>query len=266
MDLMLSDRRALITGSSSGIGAGLAKTLAREQASVVIHGRDGQRANMICNEIRSVGGHAVVVLGDITTDDGADEVSRKALEAFGGIDILVNNAGGIQNPVNDWFAMPVEDWLGTYNLNIGSTVRLVKRLCPSMVERGWGRVVQIGSTAGQSGVSPGYASAKAALVNLSFGLSKALKSTGVTVNTVAGGMIETPLLESFFERTTEAQGFGNDRERTVQFVIENTMRQAVSRLGIPDDIANMVAYLCSPLADFITGANMRVDGGSSPSI
>lgn len=263
---MLSGKRALISGSTSGIGIGIAEALARCGASVVIHGRDRQRAEVVANDLRQRGGEVAIALGDLTTDEGADAVASEALAAFGGIDILVNNAGGTQNPVHDWFAMPVIDWLDTYNLNVGTTVRLVHRLSPPMVERGWGRLVQIGSTAGLSGVSPGYASAKAALASVSFGLSKSLKFTGVTVNTVSGGMIDTPMLDDFFARTADAHGFGDDRDRTVQYVVENVMRQAVSRLGTPADIGNMVAFLSSPLADFVTGANIRVDGGASPSV
>src|SRR5438105_2795360 len=99
MDLQLAGKRALITGSSSGIGTGIAKALAAEGVSVVVHGRDAARAEAVAQEIRASGGQAAVALGDLETDGGADAVAAAAQEAFGGIDILINNAGGTQNPV-----------------------------------------------------------------------------------------------------------------------------------------------------------------------
>jgi 3-oxoacyl-[acyl-carrier protein] reductase len=268
MDLQLLGKRALVTGSSSGIGTGVAKALAAEGACVVVHGRDSDRAESVAAQIRASGGQAMIALGDIETDEGAEVVANAALAAFGGIDILINNAGGTQNAVVGWFGMPMADWLGTYNKNIGTTVRMIHRFCEPMRARGWGRIINLGSYAGQShaGQGPAYAASKAAIANLTLGLSKSLAFTGITVNTISPGLIDTPMLDKFIDRTGKAQGMDGDREKTVQHIVQNMLKQSVTRLGTPQDIGAMATFLCSPLADFVTGANIRVDGGAAPSV
>jgi NAD(P)-dependent dehydrogenase (short-subunit alcohol dehydrogenase family) len=194
VDLTLVGRRALVTGSSSGIGTGIAELLADEGVSVVVHGRNEERANAVAARIRSRGGRAGVALGDLSTDDGAAGVAEAALAAFDGIDILVNNAGGTtESPDKSWFALPTQAWVATYESNVMAAVRLIHLLVPAMRERGWGRVINIGTAAGVTPTSgqPDYGPAKAAMLNMSLGLSKALSRTGVTSNTISPGMIRT---------------------------------------------------------------------------
>jgi 3-oxoacyl-[acyl-carrier protein] reductase len=141
MDLNLRGKRALVTGSSAGIGAEIARVLAQEGASVVIHGRNAERANKFAAEIRAAGGAAAVALGELTDDAQAERVAHEAEAAFGGVDILVNNAGSY--PITAWWDTPPDVWLETYNTDVVAGVRLVKLLVPGMIERGWGRVIQI---------------------------------------------------------------------------------------------------------------------------
>jgi 3-oxoacyl-[acyl-carrier protein] reductase len=270
MDLELSNKRALITGSNSGIGAGVAEMLAEEGASVVIHGRDADRADAVAREIKSKGGSAAFVVGDLDTDAGADKVAGDAVKAFGGIDILVNNAGGRVDRASSvaFFELPPELWNRTYNRNVTSAVRMIQRLAPDMAQRGWGRIIQCSSFSAQAATRfvSEYSSAKNALINLSLAVSKTLANTGVTVNTVSPGMVKTGALDQWLVAQAKELGFGDDTEKAVKWVLENSMQQTVNKLSTPRDIGFLVCVLCSPKGDLINGANFRIDGGAAPSI
>ncbi|MCY7320737.1 MAG: SDR family NAD(P)-dependent oxidoreductase [Phormidesmis sp. CAN_BIN36] len=121
MDLQLQDKRALVTGSTSGIGESIAKTLAAEGVKVVVHGRREAEAKRVADEITKAGGIAAIAIGDVATDAGADQVTHSALQSFGGIDILVNNAGAY--PAQGWFAESTDDWNQVYNTNVSSIVQ-----------------------------------------------------------------------------------------------------------------------------------------------
>ncbi|MBA2682075.1 MAG: SDR family oxidoreductase, partial [Ktedonobacteraceae bacterium] len=189
MDLRLAGKRALVTGSSSGIGEAIVKLLAAEGVAVVVHGRDESRANAVAETIRAGGGKAEVALGDLTTDAGADAVASAAL-AGGPIDILVNNAGAVGFFLS-WMEATVADWTQTYNTNVISSVRMIQRLVPQMRERRWGRVIQIGGGLSQQPgpTGPYYNASLAARHNLAVSLARELKGTGVTSNVVAPGAI-----------------------------------------------------------------------------
>jgi len=269
MDLQLKDKIALVTGSSSGIGVGIAHTLAAEGAAVIVHGRNAERAQATADAIAAKGGQAKVAIGDLETDEGADRVAEAALAAFGQVDILVNNAGGRHagTPLG-FFDIPPRQWNATYNSNVTSAVRLIHKLVPGMRERGWGRVIQLASAAAQSssGRVAEYSATKAALVNLTLALSKVLGNTGVTVNTISPGMILTGALERWLDAIAAQQGYGGDRDRATQWVLQDSLKQTVDRLGQPEDVGYAAAFLCSPRGGFVNGANIRVCGGASPSI
>ncbi|WP_276516814.1 SDR family oxidoreductase [Sphingopyxis granuli] len=213
---------------------------------------------------------AVAVIGDLATEAGAASVAASANEAFGGVDILVNNAGGRFRGGSKvgLFEISDEDWEQTFQMNVMAALRLVRALCPAMTERKWGRVVNISTAAATapSGAMAEYAAAKAAMNNLTVSLSRAVAGTGVTANTVSAGMIETPALEDVLSGVQKRLGLGDDRAKAVKWLAETTMRQTVRRLGTPEDIGYAIAMLSSPRGDFITGANIRVDGGASPSV
>jgi len=270
MNLELDGRHALVTGSSSGIGAGIAATLAEEGVAVVVHGRDRGRAESVAAGIRQDGGRAAVAVGDLSTDAGAASVAEAALAAFGRIDILVNNAGGRSSDggATDWMGATPADWMDTYSMNTGAAVRLIHALAPAMKARGWGRLIQIASSAANApnAAVAHYAAAKAAMINLTVSVSKAFARTGVTANTVSPGMISTPSLDAWFEGIERDKGWDGDRARTEAWVLEHLVVQTVGRVGMVRDIAALVAFVSSPLADFINGANLRADGGRSPAI
>ncbi|MBV9020771.1 MAG: SDR family oxidoreductase, partial [Ktedonobacteraceae bacterium] len=178
MDLHLQGKRALVTGSSSGIGATIAKALAREGVTVLIHGRDEARAQQAADSITSSGGRAFIVLGNVSSDAETAHMANEVERLLGGIDILINNAGAFVN--RTWETATAADWAELYNANVLSTVRLVRLLLPGMRERGWGRIIQIATTEAIAPFPnmPDYAASKAAMVNLTVSLSKALSGTG----------------------------------------------------------------------------------------
>lgn len=266
MDLDLAGKRALVTGSSSGIGAGIAALLAAEGVFVVVHGRDEARARAVADKIAAAGGKAEVACGDLTVE--AEAVADRAIAAFGGIDILVNNAGGAGGATNpSWFTTEIKDWSAAYATNVLAAVSLIHRLVPPMKERGWGRVLNIATAAAITPTSaqPDYGASKAAMLNFSLGLSKALSKSGVTSNVVSPGMVRTEGLQKFLVKFAAKRGWGDDIARAEQYVADGG-GQTVKRMGEIEDIAYAVAMLASPRSDFINGINFHVDGGISPAL
>jgi 3-oxoacyl-[acyl-carrier protein] reductase len=216
LDLLLAGKRALISGSSSGIGAECARVLAAEGVSVVVHGRDRVRAEATAREITSAGGNAAVAVGDLELDEDAHMVAADALKAFGGIDILVNNAGLLVRPENPhWTTVPASDWLRSFNINVVAAVRLSQKLAPPMIERGWGRIINVSSVAGYQSLGQllEYGPAKAGVHNFTINLSHMISAKGVTVNTIAPGTIMTPGIASFMDSMAGQPGWGTTRDR-----------------------------------------------------
>jgi 3-oxoacyl-[acyl-carrier protein] reductase len=272
MDLQLAGKRALVTGSNSGIGRGIATVLAREGAQVIIHGRNRERAEATAEALRAAGGTAHVAVGDLMTDEGAAAVAKAAIEHLGGVDILVNNAGGNDaggGGMPSWFEVTPAQWNLILQQNVIAAVRMIHALAPAMRERGWGRVINIASGGGVQATSlvPDYCAAKAAIINMTVGLAKELSRTGVTVNTISPGCTRTEAFEIWLSSLAESQGWPEDYEtRETKFMDLGYFPVATKRLGRPDDIGTMVAFLASPAGDFVTGANYRVDGGQCQSV
>jgi 3-oxoacyl-[acyl-carrier protein] reductase len=268
VDLQLIGRRALVTGSSSGIGAGIARILVQEGATVVVHGRDEQRARQVA-EALGAPNRVLVVLGDLATEAGCQHVADTVEKELGGIDILVNNAGGKTAPGNPhWFDVAWTDWIATYEQNVGAAVRLIQRLVPGMRERGWGRVIQIASASGvqpEPGIGE-YQAAKAAMINLSVSLARSLAHTGITVNTVTPGTILTPAVEQWLASVAGQMNWGTDWQVIEKRFTTELIPLCVDQIGRPEDIGNIVAMLASPLSSYISGANYRVDGGQCRSV
>jgi NAD(P)-dependent dehydrogenase (short-subunit alcohol dehydrogenase family) len=269
MDLQLEGRRALVTGSSDGIGVGIARLLAAEGCRLVVHGRNRERAEKVAAAIGAAG----VAIGDLTSDEGAAAVHAQASDALGGtIEILVNNAGGASDTGSGMRApidVAVEDWLATYQINTLSAVRMILRCVPGMVAAKWGRVIQISSAVAvqPNNLGPDYSGSKAALNNLTVSLAGSLKNVGVTVNTISPGLVTTRNLIEWARGLYASQGAaGLTDEEVVTRMATEMVQLPVGRLGIPDDIGFVACMLASPRSGYITGANYRVDGGQSHSI
>jgi NAD(P)-dependent dehydrogenase (short-subunit alcohol dehydrogenase family) len=259
MNLGLENKRVLATGSTGGIGEGIAKCFAQEGATVLINGRRAEEAERVATEIREAVGKALVAVGDVTIDEDVTRIVELAQSELGGIDILVNNAASIEHQ-ND-METPASGWLDSYNANVLSMVRLIQKLLPPMKERGWGRIINISAGAGVN-PPPGmevYSTNKAAVNNLTVSLAQGMSDDGVTINTVSpGAAIFTPRMA---EMGLE-QGMGT----TVAEVEEayNKMMGSEApfpRMGSVDEVANVVVFLASPLASYVHGSNIRVDGG-----
>lgn len=258
MDLGINGKRALVTGSSSGIGEGIARMLVREGCFVVVHGRDRARTEAVAAAI-GAGAYAV---GDLATDAGADAVA----EVAGEIDILVNNAGGakvtMQTP---WLEVTPADWLETFQANTMSAVRMIHRLLPGMKERRWGRIINMLSTAATQPIAygPDYGAAKAGLSNLNVSLAKALENCGVTVNGISPGTIMTPGVAEWRDGIIAARGWGDLplAEAEARIMDDLNIPIPMKRFGHVDDIAHAVCMLAAEGAGYITGANYRVDAG-----
>ncbi len=261
MDLKLRGRRALVTGSSAGLGEATARLLAAEGAGVIIHGRSADKPTVVAESIRADGGTTAIAVGDLATDEGADAVAAAAL-ADGPVDILVNNAG-IYDQLS-WTEATPDIWASIYNVNVISAVRMIQRIVPGMRERGWGRVVQIGGGLGSQpmAAAPHYNASLAARHNLAVSLARELGDTGITSNIVSPGAILVDSVRELVTQIAAARGWSGTWEQIEHAASAEWVPNDVGRLGRPDEIAGAVAYLCSDYAAYISGATIRVDGGT----
>ncbi|WP_309231320.1 SDR family oxidoreductase [Nocardia sp. SYP-A9097] len=184
----------------------------------------------------------------------------------GGIDILVNNAAGLG--ADGWTTATAEDWLTLYNTNVASAVRLIQALTPAMRNAKWGRVIQIGSAANPNPLPmrAAYSAAKAALANLTVSLSKELSATGITVNTISPGPVLLDAFLDFARSFGRSHGLGEDAEAATRALLNGPRTNPSDRLVAPAEIATLTAFLASPLAASINGANLRMDGGMVPTV
>ena len=175
--------------------------------AVVVHGRREAEAKRVAAEIIAAGGKAVVAIGDLSSDAGADAVAKVVNDALGGVDILVNNAGAF--PHTPWLESTAADWNNLYNQNVGSMVRMITRLVPGMKQRGWGRVISLASVVATMPFPGGaaYAATKSANANLAVSLAKELAGTGITSNAVSPGMIVTPGVEEMLKGWPRSSAF-----------------------------------------------------------
>lgn len=246
MDLKLHERTALVTGASTGIGAGIARILAAEGVRVALTARRGERLHQLAEEIAALGHpRPHVVAGDITDTGEVARIAAHAQHDLGRVDILINTAGGSRPTSVD-----AEDavWNEAFALNFDATRRMTQALLPGMRSRQWGRIVNFSGSMEPRDVN-GAGAAKAALQFWAKGMASRLAAEGITVNTIAPGRIHSEQILEKLHPTAEA------REAFIARYIP------IGYFGEPEDIGYLVAYLVSPLARYLTGEVIAVDGG-----
>ena len=258
MDLQLVGKRALVTGSTAGIGLATASGLFREGASVVVNGRTPQRVQDAVKRIEQVGAGGLVTgaLADLSTAEGVANLVRQIPE----VDILVNNLGILEpKPFEE---IPDEDWLRFFEVNVMSGVRLTRHYLPGMRDRNRGRVVFVSS---ESAVQiPAemihYGMTKTAQLAIARGVAETVAGTGITVNCVLPGPTESEGVGQFVTDLAKQRGVARS---VVEAEFFQTARPTslLKRFATVEEVANMIVYVCSPLASATSGAALRVDGG-----
>ncbi len=258
MELGLSERVAVVTGGSQGIGRAIALTLAAEGADLVLAARRLPGLESVAAEVAALGRRAEIVQSDVATADGTAAIAAAAMDAFGRVDILVNNAGkGANKPMLD---LTDADWQASFDLNFMSAVRLSLACVPHMQTQGWGRIVNISSRVGREPdpyFAP-YAAAKAALINFSKNLANAFSKDGVLTNCVVPGLIRSEGVDDATRASAAATG------RSEEEVMAATLKKRpipAGRIGEPEDVAGLVGLLVSERGSWITGSCFTVDGG-----
>lgn len=253
----LKGKIALVTGGTKGIGKSIADKLSANGALVVITARSEGKE-------KSADHHFIAA--DLTQADSAEKIAREILEKYGKIDIIVNNAGANLSPGGGFSTLEDEDWFKDWELNFMSVVRINKALLPAMIEKKTGTIINISTGAAKQPIwemTMSYSSAKAALNAYSKALASEVGSKGIRVNIVSPGVVETPLMNEFIENMARQSGVSF--EESFQNII-NTVGVPLGRMAEPEEIASIVAFLASSEAQYITGANISVDGGSSPTV
>jgi NAD(P)-dependent dehydrogenase (short-subunit alcohol dehydrogenase family) len=257
VDLQLAGKRALVSGSTQGIGYAIARAFLREGVAVVINGRTEGRVEAAVQTLRD-DEPAASVSGIVADFEQPDQVER-LLDHLGDLDILVNNVGRFE--LAPFGGISDADWQRYFDVNLMSGVRLSRHAIDAMIARGWGRIIFIGS---ESGVNiPAdmvhYGVTKAAMLALSNGLAKLTRGTDVTVNTILGGPTFSDGVADVVNEVAQAQAMAAEDLKAA--IIGGNPTSLLQRFIEPDEIANLAVYLASPLSSATNGAAVRADGG-----
>jgi 3-oxoacyl-[acyl-carrier protein] reductase len=261
VDLGLEGRACAVTGASRGIGREVARSLCAEGASVLLVARSEAGLREAATELDGLSGRTEVLVMDVTDAAAGERIVEAAADAFGALDVLVNNAG-----TSRWRALedvPEEDWQEAWELNVMAPLRAMRAAIPAMRERGWGRIVNVASTAGKrpSAMMPEYSVAKAAELSLSRLFADRYASDGVLVNAVCPGPTKSELWMGpggLLDQSREAGGH-DSREEALE---ASGAKRPIGRLAEVREIADAIVFLCSERASYVAGAAWSVDGGT----
>ena len=265
MDLGLKGRACVVTGAGRGIGRETARLLCAEGADVMLVARDEARLAEAAEEAAAAGvesgGRSAHLVLDVTAEDAGERMLAAATERFGELDVLVNNAGAAR--WRDLDDVPDEDWRTQYELSVMAPLRAMRAAAPAMVERGWGRVVNVCSTAGKrpSAAMPEYSVAKAAELSLSRLFADRYAGRGVLVNAICPGPVAS---EMWMEPgglldQSQAMSGASSREKALE---DAGAKRPIGRLAEVGEVAGAIVFLCSERASYVSGAAWSVDGGT----
>ena len=266
MDLGITGKKALVTGGDSGIGWNVAKRFLQEGVTVVITDLKQEELDKSAAKLDAPAGKLFAFAADVTSLSSLADLESKVSNAVGAIDILVQCAGvtgaqGLFHEIDD------DGWTSTIETDLMGPVRLLKTFLPALHRGGWGRIVL---TASEDAVQPyddelPYCAAKAGILALSKGLSRTYAKEGLLVNAVSPAFIHTPMTDAMMEKRAKELGVSKD-EAITSFLDDKRPYLELKRRGEPEEVADVMVFLCSALASFVVGSNYRVDGGSVATI
>jgi 3-oxoacyl-[acyl-carrier protein] reductase len=261
MDLGLKGRACVVTGAGRGIGAETARLLCAEGASVLLVARDEERLASAGAEAVAAGGQAKTLSLDVTAEDAGERMVAAASEHFGALDVLVNNAGSAK--WRDLDDVPDEDWRAQYELSVMAPLRAMRAAAPPMAERGWGRIVNVCSTAGKrpSAAMPEYSVAKAAELSLSRLFADRYAKSGVLVNAICPGPVASEMWMDPGGLLDQSHAMSGAASREEALAAAGAKRP-IGRLAEVGEIASAIVFLCSERASYVAGAAWSVDGGT----
>lgn len=264
MDLQLEGRVALVTGSYRGTGSGIARTLAREGVRVLVHGFTAGQADAVTAEIQAECGDdaALAVTADLLDRTEVEALAAAISADPGRLDILVNNYGfGMQGK---WDNTSDDAWHEAYDRNVLTASRCIQVFRALVSRSDAGRIIQLGTVGSTrpNAIMPHYYAAKGALATMTVSLAQEMAGTGVTVNLVSPGLIDTPEVRAAYTKAGKRHGWGDSWEEVEPALVKDRFPNPVGRIARVEEVADIVAFLASPRAGYIHGQNIRLDGGA----